>query len=68
MLSKQEIDKLDKLVAFACKEAFKDVISEAILYGTTVVTERDGKTVEVDPREFGESSVFGVVTCRKKID
>jgi len=55
MLSNDDIDKLDKAVAFACKHAFNDVIRKAISFGTTVVIERDGKTVEVDPSEFGES-------------
>lgn len=36
MLAKYDINKLNEAVAFACKDAFNDVVGKAILFGTSV--------------------------------
>jgi hypothetical protein len=41
-------------IKLVSKDSFNDVVRKAISFGTTIVIERDGKTVEVTPCEFRE--------------
>lgn len=51
MMSELESKRLDKAVEITCVEAAKEANAVAALYGTTVVIEKDGETIEVEPSE-----------------
>jgi len=49
VISNGERKRLDHITKKACKTAGEEVIRTAINYGTSLVVEIDGETVEIDP-------------------
>ena len=54
MMSPMESKHLDEISEQACNKVAQDVDATALLYGTPVVVVRDGKVIEIAPKESDE--------------
>ncbi|MDC0601884.1 hypothetical protein OAP14_02515 [Aliiglaciecola sp.] len=54
MMSLTESQRLDDISEAACNKVAQDIDATALLYGTPVVVVRDGKVIEITPKECSE--------------